>query len=54
MRLRAVAHQPALVVEFVRHALDRNAFLAAVGSHRYSSRTADSIADERTVRVPVA
>ena len=38
----------------VLYALDRNAFLAAVGSHRYSSRTADSIADERTVRVPVA
>src|SRR5215207_472034 len=36
------------------YALDRNAFLAAVGSHRYSSRTADSIADERAVRVPVA
>jgi CRP-like cAMP-binding protein len=36
------------------YALDRNAFLAAVGSHRYSSRTADSVADERAVRVPVA
>ena len=35
------------------YALDRHAFLAAVGSHRYASRTADSIADERTVRVPV-
>lgn len=36
------------------YALDRTAFLAAVGSHRYASRTADSIADERAVRVPVA
>jgi MFS family permease len=36
------------------YALDRSAFLSAVGSHRYSSRTADSIAEERAVRVPVA
>lgn len=36
------------------YALDRSAFLTAVGSHRYSSRTADSIAEERAVRVPVA
>ena len=35
------------------YALDRQAFLTAVSSHRYSSRTADSIAAERTVRVPV-
>jgi MFS family permease len=36
------------------YVLDRNGFLAAVGSHRYASRKADSIADERAVRVPVA
>lgn len=36
------------------YALDRNSFLAALGGHRYASRKADSIADERAVRVPVA
>jgi hypothetical protein len=36
------------------YALDRNAFLTAVGSHRYATRTAALIADERAVRVPVA
>ena len=40
--------------EGLLYALDRNAFLTAVGSHRYATRTAASIADERAVRVPVA
>ena len=36
------------------YALDRQAFLTAVSSHRYSSRTAHSMVDERSARQPVA
>ena len=36
------------------YALDRDAFLTAVGGHRFSARTAGSMADERVERVPIA
>jgi MFS family permease len=36
------------------YALDREAFLNAVGAHRFSARTVGSIADERAERVPIA
>ena len=36
------------------YALDREAFLSAVGGHRFSARTAGSMADERAEQVPIA
>lgn len=36
------------------YALDRDAFLNAVGAHRFSTRTAGSMADERAERAPIA
>ena len=36
------------------YALDRDAFLSAVGGHRFSARTAGSMADERAEQVPIA
>jgi MFS family permease len=35
------------------YALDRDAFLTAVGGHRFSTRTANSMVEERTERAPV-
>jgi MFS family permease len=36
------------------YALDRDVFLAAVGGHRFSARTVDTIVSERAERVPAA
>jgi hypothetical protein len=33
-------------------ALDREAFLAVVGGHRFSARTVDTLAAERSAREP--
>jgi hypothetical protein len=38
----------------VIYALDRDTFLAAVGGHRFSARTLDTLAAERTERQPAA
>jgi CRP-like cAMP-binding protein len=36
------------------YALDRETFLTAVGGHRFSARTLDALASERTAREPAA